>query len=155
MKCINVVLGNPCVHISWTGPGEPPEDGEMNEMTLLARHRMWNSSLTSPHNKASSRVNGEETYCFFETWRQEWDSNPRSLTFQAGGFDHCTRAPATTVEYITMSVVLIHRPIDDWSKIQYVGNVYILLINESISQHSSNPYVKVNTNCSFLLDNLL
>ena len=27
-----------------TGPGEPPEDGEMNETTVPFRHRIWNSS---------------------------------------------------------------------------------------------------------------
>ena len=31
-------------HISWTGAGEPPEDGEMNEMTPPSRHRIRNSS---------------------------------------------------------------------------------------------------------------
>ena len=31
---------------------------------------------------------------FFETWRPEWCWNPRSPTFQAGSFNHCTRPPA-------------------------------------------------------------
>ena len=35
----------------------------------------------------------KETFCFFETWRSERGSNPRSTTFQAGSFNHCTRAP--------------------------------------------------------------
>ena len=30
--------------IGLTGPGEPPEDGEMNEMTLPSRHRIRNAS---------------------------------------------------------------------------------------------------------------
>ena len=38
----------------------------------------------------SSRVSGEETICFFETWRPEWGSNPRSPTIQAGSFNYCT-----------------------------------------------------------------
>ena len=35
------------VHIyrAYTGPGEPPEDGDMNEMTLPSRHEIRNSSL--------------------------------------------------------------------------------------------------------------
>ena len=33
-----------CVHIGWTGPGEPHEDGEMNEMSLPSRHRIRNAS---------------------------------------------------------------------------------------------------------------
>ena len=34
-------LGHLCAHIA--GPREPPEDGEMNEMTLPFRHRIRNS----------------------------------------------------------------------------------------------------------------
>ena len=40
---MNGVLGYLCAHIGQTGPGEPPEDGEMNEMTLPSRHRIRNS----------------------------------------------------------------------------------------------------------------
>ena len=40
------------------------------------------------------RVSGEETFCFFETWRSERGSSPPSTTFQAGSFNHCTRVPA-------------------------------------------------------------
>ena len=40
----NRALGHLCAHIGWTGPGEPPEDGEMLEMTLSSRHRIRNSS---------------------------------------------------------------------------------------------------------------
>ena len=29
-----VFLGHLCAHVGYTGPGEPPEDGEVNEMTL-------------------------------------------------------------------------------------------------------------------------
>ena len=32
-----------CAHMGLTGTGEPAEDGEMNEMTLLSRHRIRNS----------------------------------------------------------------------------------------------------------------
>ena len=42
---MNRALGHLCAHIGKNGPGEPPEDGEMNEMTLSSRHRMRNSSL--------------------------------------------------------------------------------------------------------------
>ena len=41
---MNWVLAHLCAHIGQTGPGEPPENGEMNEMTLLSRHRIQNSS---------------------------------------------------------------------------------------------------------------
>ena len=38
---MNRALGHLCAHIGKTGPGEPPEDGEM---TLSSRHRIRNSS---------------------------------------------------------------------------------------------------------------
>ena len=44
---MNGVLGHLCAHIGLTGPGEPPEDGEINEMTLPSRHRIRNSSMFS------------------------------------------------------------------------------------------------------------
>ena len=100
-KEMDSVLGHLCAHI--TGPGEPPEDGEM---TLPSRHRIrnWRPGglglntiplvTKAPYNIESLRVSGEETFCFFETSRPEWGSNPRSPTFQAGSFNHCTRALA-------------------------------------------------------------
>ena len=39
------------------------------------------------HNIEYLRVSGEETFCFFETWRL-------FITFQAGSFNHCIRIPA-------------------------------------------------------------
>ena len=41
---MNRALGHLCAHIGWTGPGKPPEDGEMIEMTLFSRHRIRNLS---------------------------------------------------------------------------------------------------------------
>ena len=41
---MNRVLGHLCAHIGLTGPGEPPEDDEMIEMTLSSRHRIQKSS---------------------------------------------------------------------------------------------------------------
>ena len=42
---MNQALGHLCAHIiSQTGPEEPPEDGEMIEMTLSSRHRIRNLS---------------------------------------------------------------------------------------------------------------
>ena len=75
-------------------------------MTLPPRHRVRNSSsdglrpspLPLGHGGSPQfwifTIEREETICFLETWRQEWGSNPRSPTFQAGSFNHCTRAPA-------------------------------------------------------------
>ena len=41
---MNRALGHFCAHIGLIGPEEPPEDGEMSQMTLPYRHRMRNSS---------------------------------------------------------------------------------------------------------------
>ena len=41
---MNRALGHYCAHTGETGPGEPPEDGEMSEMTLPSRHRTRNSN---------------------------------------------------------------------------------------------------------------
>ena len=41
---MNRALGHLCAHIGYTGPGEPPEDGEMIEMKPSSRHRIRNSS---------------------------------------------------------------------------------------------------------------
>ena len=41
---MNRALGHFCAHTGLIGPGEPPEDGEMSEMTLPSRHRIRNSN---------------------------------------------------------------------------------------------------------------
>ena len=79
--------------------------GEIKEMTLppdiefeirAPAVRDWARYLwvtVAPHNIKSLRVSGEETFCLFETWRPECDSNPRPPTFYTGSFSHCTRTP--------------------------------------------------------------
>ena len=86
-----------------TGQEKPPENCEMNEMTLPFRHRIRNSNpdglrlsplplgYGSLPNIEFLRVSREETFCFFETWMPEWGSNPRSPTFLTGSFNHYTR----------------------------------------------------------------
>ena len=79
-------------------------------MTLPSRHRIRNlnpgglrpSSLLlghggSPQYIESLRVSREETYGFFETEMPERGTNPRTPTFQADSFNHCTRAPASSL----------------------------------------------------------
>ena len=82
---------NLCVHVGYTGPGEPPEDGEMNEMTLSSRHRIRNSSpgglrpSTLPLGHGGSpqylllHVDGEETFLFLSKRRDRKPNNyPRA-----------------------------------------------------------------------------
>ena len=81
---MNRALGHICAHIGYTGPGEPPEDGEMNEMTLFSRHRTRNSSpgglrpstLHLGHGGSPVlHVDGEETFLFLSN-RRDWEPNP-------------------------------------------------------------------------------
>ena len=76
-----------------TRPGEPPEDGEMIEMTLSSRHRIRNSSpgglrpstLPLGHGGSSqywlSHVDGEETFVSFKP--PQTGTEPRTLAWKA------------------------------------------------------------------------
>ena len=78
---MNRDLGHLCAHIGQTGPREPPEDGEMIEMTLPSRHRIRNlspgglrpSTLPLGHRGSPqywlSHVDGEETFLFLSNRR--------------------------------------------------------------------------------------
>ena len=79
---MNRALGHLCAHIGLTGPGEPPEDGEMIEMTLSSRHRIQNSSpgglrpstlplvTEAPHNTNFHTWMGKKQFCFFHlAWK--------------------------------------------------------------------------------------
>ena len=71
----------------------PPDTGFwVRALAVWARARYF-SVTEAPHNIEFLWVSGEETFCFLETWRSKWGSNPRSPTFQAGSFNNCTRAP--------------------------------------------------------------
>ena len=50
------------MHIGQTGPGEPPEDGEMSEITLPSRHRMLNSSPGGLRSSTLPRRHGSPQY---------------------------------------------------------------------------------------------
>ena len=102
---MNGVIGHLCARIGYTKPGEPPGDGEINEMTLPSWHRTRNSSsggLTpstpplshggSPQYWIFTSERGK-TFCFFETWMPERTSNPRHPSLQTGSFNRCPRAP--------------------------------------------------------------
>ena len=91
---MNRASGRLCAHIGWTGPGEPPEDGEMIEMTLSSRHRIRNSSpgglrlstLPLGHGGSPqywlSHVYGEET--FFVSFKPPRPgTEPRTLAWKA------------------------------------------------------------------------
>ena len=121
---MNEVLGHPCAQICSTGPGESPEDGEMNEMTLPSRHRIRNSSpgclrpstLPLPHG-------GSPQYWIFTSERGRnilflWNLKARVVfapaTFQAGSFNNCTRGLALHSNRL-VAFILIEVPCVDYS----------------------------------------
>ena len=68
---LNGILCHLWAHIGWTGPVEPPEDREMNEITPPSRHKIRTSALAvwgrarytsgteAPHNIESLRLSGK------------------------------------------------------------------------------------------------
>ena len=58
-----------------------------------ARYLSVTEALYNTKSLRVSTVSGKEAFCFFETWIPERGTNPGSLTFQTGSFNHCTRAP--------------------------------------------------------------
>ena len=84
---MNRALGHLRAHIGYTGPGEPPEDREMIEMTLSSRHRIRKSipgglrpsTLPLGHGGSPqycrSHVDGEETLLFLSN-RRDREPNP-------------------------------------------------------------------------------
>ena len=76
----------------------PPDTGFVNSSPSGLRPSTLPLGLDAAHNIESLPVSGEETFWFFETWMPKWGSSPRSPTFQAGIFNHCTSAPARSIK---------------------------------------------------------
>ena len=82
----------------------PPDKGfEIRALAVWSRARYV--SVTE-----ALGVSGEETFCFFETWRPEWGSNPRSPTFQAANLPskHKTFVQHLYNVYPTSSTLVQH-----------------------------------------------
>ena len=93
---MNRALGHLCAHIGSTGPGEPPEDGEMIEMTLSSRHRIRNSSPGGlPTILTFTRGWGGNIFCFFPT--AETGNRTPNSGVKGSGANHYPRAPALDV----------------------------------------------------------
>ena len=72
--------------ILWDDTHCPPDTGfEIRALEVWCEAR-YLSVTEASHIIESLRMSREETFCFFETWRSEWGSNPWSPTFQAGSF---------------------------------------------------------------------
>ena len=81
---MNRALGQLYAHLGYTGPGEPPEDGEIIQMTLSSRYRIRNSSpgglrpSTLPLGHGGSPQYtwmGKKTFLFLSN-RRDRESNP-------------------------------------------------------------------------------
>ena len=79
----------------WDDTALQTQDSKFEPLRSATEHAT-SLSRRLHHNIESLRVSGEQTFGFLETWMPERGSNPRSPTFQAGSFNHCTRAPALT-----------------------------------------------------------
>ena len=88
---MNRTLGHLCPHIDKTGPGEPPEDGEIYEMTLSSRHSIRNSSPGGL--RQSTLPLGHET----------GNRTPNS-SVKGSGANHYPRAPARRLSRLTCRV---------------------------------------------------
>ena len=100
-----------------------------------------------PHNVISSRMSREEIFCFFETWRPEWGSNPRSLTFQWISFNHCTMALLLVItDYVcdTESVIIaIRKVVPQISGARTIDCAMKRWCWNSISQFGQHYYLKM------------
>ena len=81
--------------MGWHCPPDTDTDTGFKIQSLVvwgwARYLLVTETL---HNMKRYKWAGKKPFYFFETLRPEWDSNPWSLTSQAGSFNHCTRALA-------------------------------------------------------------
>ena len=102
-----MVLENLVGMVRWIRWHCPPDTGfEIRALAVWGRAR-YISVMEVSNSINSLRVSREEILCFFENWRSEWGSNPCSATFQAGSFNHCTRAPANRREVKSIWILFI------------------------------------------------
>ena len=97
------------IHIGYIGPGEPPEDGEMIEMTLSSRHRIRNLTEVEHATSRSWRLPtiltftrgwGRNIFCSFKT-AETGNRTPNSGVKGSGANHHgklgCVYAVTITV----------------------------------------------------------
>ena len=79
------------------------------------------------------RVSGEDTFCFFETWRLECMASRIS---QAGSFKHCIKAPALGVRGVKnfneASILRHHKLISPWRDSSLNHNIAVITCCESV-----------------------
>ena len=109
MSCgneMNRALGHLCAHIGQTGPGEPPEDGEMIGMTQDPKFGPWRSEAehaTSRSRKlpiilTSTRGWGRNIFCFLQT--AETGNRTPNSGVKGSGANRYPRATARELWYI-------------------------------------------------------
>ena len=98
---MNRALGHLRAHIGLTGPGEPPEDGEMIEMTLSSRHRFEIRALA---------VWGRARYLSVTEAPHNTDYSTKLLTYSNLRF---------YMQHYTYIIFITHTP--NGNKIKYVS----------------------------------
>ena len=132
---MNRALGHLCAHIGYTGPGEPPEDGEMIEMTLSSRHRIRNSSpgglrpstLPLGHGGSPqywlSHVDGEETFLFLSNCRDR-EPNPELWRERQRCYTTTLGPPPFGPMRKTKTLIFVYSTQTDYSRASLFGNCF-------------------------------
>ena len=108
---MNRALGHLCAHIGWTGPGEPPEDGEIDDwddtvlQTQDSKFEPWwaeaehatSRSRRLPTILTFTRGWGRNIFYFFQT--AETGNRTPSSGVKGSGANHYPRAPARLTTY--------------------------------------------------------
>ena len=69
-------FGHFCAHAEKIGPGEPPENGEMNEMTLPSRHKIQNSNPGGLRPSTLPLGHGDSSqYFYVKKFTSGWERN--------------------------------------------------------------------------------
>ena len=119
---MNGVLDHLCAHVGWTGPGEPPGDGEMSEMTLPSRHKIRNSSTwrsetehaTSWWRRLLTTLSftsewGRNSFVSFKPPRTGTEHNVRTLSWKAA-MQALSKGPRPYNRVIHNSVYPVNSP---------------------------------------------
>ena len=98
-----------CAHTGLTGPGGPPEDGEINEMTLPSRHMIRNSG---PRGLVTSTLplghGGSPQYWITASEREETFVSSQ-LGGQSGARTRHLRLPKQTAVIVILHWLLCYR----------------------------------------------
>ena len=137
---MNSDLGHLCAHIGmmwdeWDDTVLQTQDSKFRPL----RSSTLPSVTVDSHNTDSVLLSGEETFCFFQTWMPERETNPRSPTFQIKQVALTTAPGASAGNILIYRVGLIeNRPhagpeehgLDKWHYYPYSAIISIFYLIE-------------------------